>query len=121
MEGVSFGLLDGLRASRRTQVQRLSLVGGGARSPVWAQQPASAIEHRNGHHKIKGARPALPWAPRGWPGWPAAATSRGCAAPPVASRFPPLRDERERLLERHARFAALYPALRATFHHAPPG
>ena len=45
MEGVSFGLCDGLAALRAagSEVQRLSLVGGGARSVFWAQMLASAL------------------------------------------------------------------------------
>ena len=122
MEGVSFGLLDGLRALQQagTQVQRLSLVGGGARSPVWAQQLASAmntdiVTHVGGETGAALGAARLAWLACGGD------ESQVCTAPPVASRFVPQRDERERLLERHARFAALYPALRATFHHAPPG
>ena len=45
MEGVSFGLLDGLAAlnAAGSTVSRLSLVGGGARSAFWAQMLASAL------------------------------------------------------------------------------
>ncbi len=45
LEGVAFGLADGLDALRSTgtQVDRLSLVGGGARSPLWAQLIADAL------------------------------------------------------------------------------
>jgi len=45
LEGVAFGLADGLDALRSTgtRVERLSLVGGGARSPLWAQLIADAL------------------------------------------------------------------------------
>jgi xylulokinase len=45
LEGVAFGLADGLDALRSTgtQVERLSLVGGGARSPLWAQLIADVL------------------------------------------------------------------------------
>ena len=45
IEGVAFGLADGLQALRDagTQVRRLSLVGGGARSPHWAQLLADTL------------------------------------------------------------------------------
>lgn len=45
MEGVTFGLHDGLRAltAAGSSVTRLSLVGGGARSAMWAQQLASSL------------------------------------------------------------------------------
>lgn len=45
LEGVAFGLADGLESLRSTgtQVERLSLVGGGSRSPLWAQLIADAL------------------------------------------------------------------------------
>ena len=45
LEGVAFGLADGLDALRAagTQVQQLSLVGGGSRSAFWAQLIADVL------------------------------------------------------------------------------
>ena len=45
MEGVTFGLRDGLRALQTAgcSADRLSLVGGGARSAFWAQQLSSSM------------------------------------------------------------------------------
>ena len=46
IEGVAFGLADGLQALRDagTDVRRLSLVGGGARSTHWAQLLADVLD-----------------------------------------------------------------------------
>jgi len=46
IEGVGFGLADGLQSLRDagTQVQRLTLVGGGARSAHWAQLLADTLD-----------------------------------------------------------------------------
>ena len=46
VEGVAFGLADGLQALRDagTDVRRLSLVGGGARSAHWAQLLADVLD-----------------------------------------------------------------------------
>jgi len=46
IEGVAFGLADGLQALRDagTEVRRLSLVGGGARSAHWAQLLADVLD-----------------------------------------------------------------------------
>jgi hypothetical protein len=53
----------------------------------------------------------------GWPGWPAGANEATvCTLPPVAHRFEPQPAQRSALLQRHARFATLYPALRDSFH-----
>ena len=48
LEGVAFGMVDGLDALRAagTDVSQLSLVGGGARSPYWAQLMADALAVR---------------------------------------------------------------------------
>jgi xylulokinase len=48
LEGVAFGMVDGLDALRAagTDVSQLSLVGGGARSPYWAQLIADALSVR---------------------------------------------------------------------------
>jgi xylulokinase len=121
MEGVSFGLLDGLQALQHagTEVQRLSLVGGGARSPVWAQQLASAmnleiVTHVGGETGAALGAARLAWLACGGD------EAQVCTAPQVAHRFVPRPDERDRLMQRHPRFAALYPALLPTFHHAAP-
>jgi xylulokinase len=119
MEGVTFGLLDGLRALQHagTRVQQLSLVGGGSRNPAWAQQLASAMDVEIVTHAGGEAGAALGAARLAW-----LACGGGeplvCTAPPVASRCEPQAAQRERLMERHSRFTALYPALRATFHHS---
>ena len=45
LEGVSFGIADGLRVLQEsgTQIEQCSLVGGGARSPFWAQLLADIL------------------------------------------------------------------------------
>ncbi|HDT1383950.1 xylulokinase [Klebsiella sp. 141153] len=45
LEGVSFGIADGLRALQEsgTRIDQCSLVGGGARSPFWAQLLADIL------------------------------------------------------------------------------
>jgi xylulokinase len=45
LEGVSFGIADGLRVLQEsgTRIEQCSLVGGGARSPFWAQLLADIL------------------------------------------------------------------------------
>ena len=116
MEGVSFGLLDGLHALQQagTRVQRLSLVGGGARSRMWAQQLASAmgveiVTYVDGQAGAALGAARLAWLACGGD------EAKVCPAPPVAHACAPQPLERERLVARHARFRTLYPALQASF------
>ena len=59
IEGVSFGMRDGLDALRRagTQIETLHLVGGGSKSLLWAQLLANAlaVKIQIGHESSVGA------------------------------------------------------------------
>lgn len=117
MEGVTFGLRDSLQALRAagTAVAQLSLVGGGARNAFWAQQLASALDvpivtHSGGEAGAALGAARLAWLACG------GNEATVCTPPPVAHRFEPQPAQRSALLQRHARFAALYPALRDGFH-----
>jgi xylulokinase len=97
LEGVAFGLADGLDALRAagTEVQVLSLVGGGSRSPFWAQLIADAL----GAARL---------------GWLAAGgqVDTVCTRPAVAARYAPDPERHARLTPRLARFRDLYSRLR---------
>jgi xylulokinase len=113
MEGVSFGLTDGLNALKKagSEVSRLSLVGGGARSALWAQQLASSLNIEIVTHAESAAGGALGAARLGWlaTGAPAAQV---CIQPAVSQRYLPDAAEQALLAPRYARFEALYPALK---------
>ena len=68
MEGVGFGLTDGMNALQQAgcSIQRLSLVGGGARSARWAQQLASSLQVEIATHAESAAGGALGAARLGW-------------------------------------------------------
>lgn len=112
IEGVGFGLLDGWHSlgAQPGEVQQLSLVGGGARSPLWAQLLASLLDvtlvTRQGG-EASGALGAarLAWLADG------GHLDQVCPAPPVAMTFTPDPAEHARLADRHARFVALYRAV----------
>ena len=116
LEGVTFGLLDGLNALRAagTEVSRLSLVGGGARSPAWAQMLASALDVEIVTHVGSEAGGALGAARLAWLA-DSGDEATVCIAPPVAARYQPDPAERDRLMTRYPRFCALYPTLREQF------
>jgi xylulokinase len=109
MEGVSFGLRDGLDALKAagSSVARLSLVGGGARSGFWAQMLASALDVEIVTHGGSAVGGALGAARLG-------ALAAGmsvdaiCHAPPVDTVYRPDAAERALLAPRHALFRSLY-------------
>jgi xylulokinase len=109
LEGVTFGLRDGLAALKAagSHVQGLSLVGGGARSAMWAQQLASAlnIEIRTHHGSAVGG--ALGAARLGWLAT-GATQAAVCLAPEIDTVFRPDPQERDMLQPRYARFRQLY-------------
>ena len=109
MEGVSFGLLDGLAAlnAAGSSVSRLSLVGGGARSGFWAQMLASALDVEIVTHGGSAVGGALGAARLGAlsVGVPMAAV---CLPPPIDTVYRPDPAERALLAPRHELFRSLY-------------
>lgn len=116
IEGVTFGLLDGWRALgvQPGEVAGLTLVGGGARSSLWAQLLADAIGvpmvTRHGG-EASGALGAarLAWLADG------GTLDQVCPAPEIAATFSPDPAETARLAARHVRFRALYRAVAGLF------
>jgi xylulokinase len=120
LEGVTFGLADGLQALRAagTEVAELSLVGGGARSASWAQLLADALQvsiltHQDG--SAGGALGAARLAALSVGGDEAAL----CVPPPVVARYQPQPGNHAMLRQRHARYRALYQQLKPLFRHQP--
>ncbi|KRD49099.1 xylulose kinase [Acidovorax sp. Root275] len=127
MEGVGFGLLDGLNAMRAAGVGQgsvvavaghgdaaLALVGGGARSNPWAQLLASALDcplqRPQGAHAAAalGAARLAAMACGG-------DEAHWCQPLPADATFSPQPAQQALLAERYARFVALYPALQSQF------
>ena len=109
MEGVSFGLQDGLAAlnAAGSSVTRLSLVGGGARSGFWAQMLASALDVDIVTHGGSAVGGALGAARLGALAV-GAPLNEVCQAPPVDTVYHPDPGERALLAPRHALFRSLY-------------
>jgi xylulokinase len=109
MEGVTFGLNDGLQALKAagSSVHRLSLVGGGARSAMWAQQLASALDVEIVTHGSSAAGGALGAARLAWLATGGSVKSV-CTVPAVECVFAPNPTEQTLLAPRYARFLALY-------------
>lgn len=109
MEGVTFGLRDGLAAltAAGSSVHRLSLVGGGARSAMWAQQLASSLNVEILTHSDSVVGGALGAARLAWLSTGAALQSV-CRMPAVEVAYAPDPGEQEMISPRYARFRALY-------------
>jgi xylulokinase len=114
IEGVSFGLADGMRALQAAgcDVKQLSLVGGGARSALWAQQLATLLNINIVTHEESAAGGALGAARLGWLAT-GAAVADVCLAPKISKTYKPDVEELKLLAPRYERFRAIYPALKA--------
>lgn len=114
LEGVSFGMVDGLDALRAagSQVSKLSLVGGGARSPYWAQLLADALGLAIVTHVGSEAGGALGAARLGWLA-DGGELATVCTRPPVKAVYQPDPSRHAALLPRLQRFRDIY-------RHRPP-
>lgn len=109
MEGVTFGLRDGLAAltAAGSSVRRLSLVGGGSRSAMWAQQLASSLDIGILTHSDSAVGGALGAARLAWLS-AGASLQTVCKTPAVKVAYAPDPGEQEMLSSRYARFRTLY-------------
>lgn len=118
LEGVAFGMADGLAAlsAAGTRVEELSLVGGGARSAFWAQLLADVLDVAILTHEGGSAGAALGAARLG-------ALADGadeallCVRPPVERRYTPQREHAAALTSRYQRYRELYTRLQPMFRH----
>jgi xylulokinase len=115
VEGVGFGLRDGLDTLDRAGGQHgFSLVGGGARSAWWGGLLAHQLNlrlHTHAHGELAGAIGAARL------GWLAAggALADVCPRPAAVLTHEPDADTHARLAQRQQRHRALYAALAASF------
>jgi xylulokinase len=116
LEGVAFGMADGLAALRAagTQTAELSLVGGGARSPFWSQLLADTLGFPIVTHAGSSAGAALGAARLGRL---ASGESEAVTCPrlPVLHRYEPAPQQHCALMARHDRYHSLYRQLQPVF------
>ena len=112
MEGVTFGLMDGLRAMGQDGASTLplTLVGGGARSDAWAQMLASGLgrplQRCEGAHTAAALGAArLAWLADGGD------LDLVCKSLSTVKSFEPDTATVQLLSERYSRYRAVYPAL----------
>jgi xylulokinase len=113
LEGVAFGLADGLAALQAsgTEVNGLSLVGGGARSALWAQLIADVLGVEILVHTGGEAGGALGAARLGWlaDGGDEATV---CTKPPISARYQPNSERQVLLQQRLQRFREIYQRIK---------
>lgn len=116
IEGVAFGLRDGWASMQVAagEVGTLSLVGGGARSALWAQLIADVlgvalVTHAGGEAGGALGAARLAWLCDGGD------VETVCPPPPVRERFEPASASASGLDRRYARFRRLYAALADEF------
>jgi xylulokinase len=109
LEGVTFGMADGLQVLEEagTRINSCSLIGGGARSPWWAQLLADALNIPIVTHQGGEAGGALGAARLGWlaDGGDEAVV---CRKPAELTRYLPEAGRHQRLQKRLAYFRLLY-------------
>jgi xylulokinase len=112
IEGVAFGIADGLAALRAagTQVSRLSLVGGGARSRLWAQLIADVLGVEMVTHAGGEAGAALGAARLGWMA-AGGSEAEACTRPEIAACHLPDPQHHAALRPRLERYRDLYRQL----------
>jgi len=119
LEGVAFGLADGLAAlmASGTAPTSLSLVGGGSRSGYWADLIASTLNVSVVTHSssavgavIGAARLAM---------MAIGMSERDvCRRPAVLKEHQPQPDSISRLQERLSRFRSIYPMIRSVYRNS---
>lgn len=109
LEGVAFGIADGLKALQETGVSLAccSLIGGGARSPWWAQLMADVLNLPIVTHQGGEAGGALGAARLGWLA-DGGDEAEVCQKPPELKRYLPDADRHQSLQKRLALFRLLY-------------
>jgi xylulokinase len=118
IEGVSFGLRDGLDAMRRagSRIDEVQLVGGGSRSTLWAQLLADVLQVRvliGEASSVGGALGAARLAALGLGDLNAARIADICRTPKTLHRFEP--HPSATLEQRLSTYRGAYQALRPVF------
>ena len=115
LEGVAFALADGMAALRAagTQIEELSVIGGGARSRYWGTIISAALNVRLVYLDGGELGPALGAARLAQMAVTGASAAEVCTRPPIAHVIEPDRLLAERLAPKREKFRSAYPALKS--------
>ncbi|PAX06735.1 xylulokinase [Sphingomonas lenta] len=111
LEGVAFALADGMAVLRDagTEVEKLSVIGGGARSSYWGRIIAAVLDTPLVYLRGGEVGPALGAARLAQIAVDGGAPADVCAAPPTSHVVEPDRAVADRLAPKLAQFRAAYP------------
>jgi xylulokinase len=114
LEGVAFALADGVRVLREsgTAVERLSVIGGGARSRYWGETLAAALEVELAYLKGGEVGPAMGAARLAQLAVDGGTPAEVCVAPPISHVITPDPALVDRLAPKRAAFRAAYPRIK---------
>lgn len=110
LEGVAFALADGMAVLRDagTEVEKLSVIGGGARSSYWGRIIAAVLDTPLVYLRGGEVGPALGAARLAQLAVDGGAPAEVCAAPPVSHVVERDRALTDRLADKHQQFRAAY-------------
>ncbi len=117
LEGVAFAFADGQDAlvEAGTAIEEVSVIGGGARSPLWGRILASTLDRRLSYPRGGEHGPAFGAARLARLACTGESPADVCVAPPIATVVEPDPGLRQRYRARLALYRRLYRDLRATF------
>ena len=117
LEGVAFALADGQTAllEAGTTIERVWVIGGGARSVFWGRILASVLDRSLCYAADAELGPAFGVTRLARLAVGDEAAQRVCTEPAIERVIEPVPSLRERYRDRLARYRALYRALRETF------
>lgn len=115
LEGVAFAHADGIAVLRDagTEIQQLSVIGGGARSRYWGTIIAAALNVRLAYLEGGEVGPALGAAKLALMAVTGASAAEACVRPPISHIIEPDAALADRLAPRLARFRAAYSAIQS--------
>jgi xylulokinase len=118
LEGVAFAFADGQAAllAAGAQIDRLSVIGGGARSRFWGRLLASALGRPLAYHVGGEHGPAFGAARLARLAVTGEEPAALCTAPPIEEMVEPDAALRERYTARLRIYRGLYRSLRTSFH-----
>jgi len=113
LEGVAFALADGLRVLREagTVIERLAVIGGGARSSYWGRILAAAMQTPLAYLRGGEVGPALGAARLAQVAIEGGDPADICIAPPIERIAEPEPDLISRFADKQAAFVAAYPRI----------